>query len=55
LWQYFARLRRNWSKPFAPMAAPKGMDPGTVVHFSCKPVVFGGAAVGATMTMMDPW
>jgi hypothetical protein len=28
--------------------------PGTLGHLSCKPVVSGGAAVGARMVIMDP-
>jgi hypothetical protein len=51
LWQYFSRLLKSHSQRWRP---PKGMDPGTVDYFSCKPQVSGGAAVGATMVIMDP-
>ena len=33
---------------------PKGMDSGTVDHFSCKTASFWGCRVGATMVIMDP-
>jgi hypothetical protein len=51
LWQYFSGQLR---KPLAPMAAPKGHGPRHPRLFLLQKPRFWGAAVGATIVIMDP-
>jgi hypothetical protein len=50
LWQYFWRT----GKALEPICAPKGVGPSAVTHCSCKAATSEGAAMGASVPIMDP-